>query len=540
MTINTTTSKIAYSGDGSSVAFAVPYNFFGLDELEVIATDAAGVNTTLTRGVHYNVTGGGDATGTVTAITAPAVGVTWTISRKTARTQTAAYTDYGAFPAKTHEQALDRGVAISQEIEAKIAIALRAPANEIAVSDLPKLADRASKYLAFDAGGQPIASAAPSGGTPVSAFMATVLDDVDGPAALSTLGFSAYVKTLVAAATAAAFRGLIGSGVGGDAVFQAASLAAVRTLLGLADATQIDQNILTNGGFEIWQASTALAIAASATTTAAIYAADMWCMETGANQACTVARQAGLTNNSQYCARVQRNSGQTGTGVLRFQFPIELPDVVRLRGNVLSFSAQMRAGANLSGTLRAKLLTGTGSEGRRTNAGAYTGEATPLDVALSLTTTTGQVSGVSSACATNITQATLCIEWTPSGTAGAADYFEIDDVMLNIGPAPIAYSPRPLITELQRCQRFYWKILRAFNLSFNGTAGSQGFYAQVWFPVTMRATPSVGSATSGGVNVLSTGITNITQDGFEVQGLTNAAGVAAFVYNNNNAADARL
>ena len=529
MTISTTASSISYSGNGVTTAFAVSFPFFASDELEVIERiTSTGAETTKALTTDYTVTGGDGSTGTVTMLTAPASGRTLTIRRNTDRTQETDYPENDPFPAASHERALDRLTAIVQEVERdQTGRALLVAKTDGAVGVLPNSVDRGGKYLGFDSSGNPIAVAAAVGSTVVSTYAATLLDDANAAAARATLGSAAT----------------------GDALFLAATAAAARAILGLASSAIVEQpsvmstdaNVLVNGGNEIWQASTALAISASTTATASIYAADQWCMETGANQACTISRQAGLSVTSAYCARVQRNSGQTGTGVLRYQTPLEIGQILRIRGQTVTAAALLRAGANLSGTLRIKLLVGTGSEGRRTNGASYTSETTPLDAALTLTTTTAEYSATSSVVVpAATTQATLCIEWTPSGTAGASDYFEIDDVRLQLGSVATPYVQRAPDDELARCQRFFWKITRAFNLSFNGTAGSQGFYAQVWFPVTMRGTPSVSSATSGGVNVLSTSITNITQDGFEVQGLTNAAGVAGFVYNNNNTADARL
>jgi hypothetical protein len=56
----------------------------------------------------------------------------------------------------------------------------------------------------------------------------------------------------------------------------------------------------------------------------------------------------------------------------------------------------------------------------------------------------------------------------------------------------------------------------------------------------MRATPTVGTSTSGGVNVSATNVQNITAEGAEVVGTSNAAGVCGFVYSANNTVDARL
>src|SRR5262249_22869898 len=100
-----------------TVDFAIPFAFFGADELTVIERQSnTGVRTTKILGTHYTVAGGNGDNGTVTAVAPPAVGVTWTIARKNHRTQTVGYTPNDPFPAETHERALDRQAAVSQEL----------------------------------------------------------------------------------------------------------------------------------------------------------------------------------------------------------------------------------------------------------------------------------------------------------------------------------------------------------------------------------------------------------------------------------------
>ena len=324
-------------------------------------------------------------------------------------------------------------------------------------------------------------------------------------------------------------------------VFERRPLGFERQMTMDPDPSVLDLNRLVNGAFEFWQASTSLSISASTTATASIYAADQWCMETSANQACTISRQTSFGSYSLYCARVQRNSGQTGTTALRFQQPIETPELVRMRGQYITVAFQARKGADFAGTLVVKFLTGTGTEGRRTNAASYTGETAVISETLTLQTT-GQGFMCTSAVVvpTNATQAALVFEWTPSGTAGTNDYFDVAEVDLRVGFWAGGLPVRSSKDEFQRCQRFFWKITRGFNLSFNASAGAQGFYSQIWFPVTMRATPTVGTSTSGGVNVSATNVQNITAEGAEVVGTSNAAGVCGFVYSANNTVDARL
>lgn len=121
MTISTTQTAITYAGDGVTTAFAVPFVFFGSDELLVIEkTIATGAEVTKTLTTHYTVAGGDGATGTVTAVAAPSAAVLWVIKRNTKRTQLVDYVSNDPFPADTHERALDRIVAGEQEIAGEL------------------------------------------------------------------------------------------------------------------------------------------------------------------------------------------------------------------------------------------------------------------------------------------------------------------------------------------------------------------------------------------------------------------------------------
>jgi len=121
MTISTTTNTVSYTGNGSTTAFAIPYVFFGTAtsaEIQVVqVTTATGAESIKTNGTDFTVSGGSGATGTVTASVAPATTVKWVINRVTTQTQETDYVENDAFPAESHEDALDRLTAISQEQE---------------------------------------------------------------------------------------------------------------------------------------------------------------------------------------------------------------------------------------------------------------------------------------------------------------------------------------------------------------------------------------------------------------------------------------
>src|SRR6266705_4303419 len=75
----------------------------------------------------------------------------------------------------------------------------------------------------------------------------------------------------------------------------------------MADIPFSHRNIIgRNGGMEVWQRGTSISVLASTT----VYTLDGWYCWTNANQACTVSRVTGLTSNSRFAAKFQRNSGQ--------------------------------------------------------------------------------------------------------------------------------------------------------------------------------------------------------------------------------------
>ena len=87
---------------------------------------------------------------------------------------------------------------------------------------------------------------------------------------------------------------------------------------------------------------------------------------------------------------------------------------------------------------------------------------------------------------------TVCFQFTPTGTAGADDWFEISDVQLEIGEAT-PFELRPIATELAECQRYYHRETAANNgfLSACGYACDGTFgIVHVDFPVTMRIAPT--------------------------------------------------
>ncbi len=122
MTIANENNRNAYSGNGSTTEFAVDFCFLvDADVRAILSTDATGVETELTLTTHYTLADAGEAAGgTLTMVTPPASGETLTILRGMTMTQGTDYVDNAAFPAETHEEALDRLTMLVQQLDEKI------------------------------------------------------------------------------------------------------------------------------------------------------------------------------------------------------------------------------------------------------------------------------------------------------------------------------------------------------------------------------------------------------------------------------------
>ncbi len=281
-----------------------------------------------------------------------------------------------------------------------------------------------------------------------------------------------------------------------------------------------------NGGMEIWQrgAGGSASIAVGASTTA--YTCDGWYLVTGANQACVVSQQAGITDDSQWCARVQRNSGQTGTGSMTFGFPFDTDEIYPLLGQYACLSLTLKAGANwspASGNLAIALNVGTGTPVKFT--AGYTGATISGTLTQAISVTAARYQFTTAAIIPTTTrQMEITLTWTPVGTAGVNDHFSIDDVQIEAVTTPSqAASPfdRKLFEEqLLLCQRHFQKTfpygtapaassLAAGYINWTAITATRpsGFSAPL--PVKMRLA-SGGTGTAYNYNAAGAEIRNVT------------------------------
>jgi hypothetical protein len=107
------------------------------------------------------------------------------------------------------------------------------------------------------------------------------------------------------------------------------------------------------------------------------------------------------------------------------------------------------------------------------------------------------------------------------GTNGATWY--VTGVQLEVGSAATSFEWRPFTTELQLCQRYYFKVSQTGTgpYGFGYNWGSTGAQWGVYFPTTMRSNPTfTSSAANTFLNQWSGG--NTTPSGISLQESTNS------------------
>ena len=250
-------------------------------------------------------------------------------------------------------------------------------------------------------------------------------------------------------------------------------------------------NPILNSCFDVAQRGTSIAL-----NNQAQYTLDRWF--TFSVPASTTSRQA--TNDTtnlpfiQYCARVQRTAGNTSTGSLLIRQPLESANAIPFAGKTITFSFYARAGANYSPTsslLAVELVTGTGTD-QNPNI-SYTGAVSAINTSATLTTTWQRFS-YSATLATNATEFYPQFTMTGVGTAGAADYFEVTGVQIDIGSValPVRRNGATIQGELAACQRYYTRLNSAsvYLIGLGLAQSSTTFYGIIDLVNTMRTTPT--------------------------------------------------
>ena len=218
----------------------------------------------------------------------------------------------------------------------------------------------------------------------------------------------------------------------------------------------------------------------------------------------TASRQAtgDTTNlpNIQYCMRIQRDSGNSSTNTLQVVQNFESINSIPYAGKTVTLSFYARAGANYSATsslLNTYLASGTGTD-QNAMAG-YTGNVAVINQNVTLTTTWQRFS-VTGTIPTNSTEIAPLFNFSPVGTAGANDYYEVTGVQIEVGSVatPFKTYAGTIQGELAACQRYYQQVINGNTQNIGAGWNYSASYAMaiLYLPVVMRTAPTI-AVTSG-------------------------------------------
>lgn len=203
MTVTVNDRRIQYTATAGQTIFPYDFKIDANTEIRVLQTIySTGVTNTLTLTTEYTVSGVGDAGGgNITLVTGAEVNDTITIVGNTPLSRVTDFNQAGDFLVSDLNNQLDKLTNILQENDTTINRAVKLKDEDTTSGlEIPTATDRASKFLAFDASGNAIASAGTTE-TPVSSFMATVLDDTTAAVARTTLDAEQKANSLTAITT---------------------------------------------------------------------------------------------------------------------------------------------------------------------------------------------------------------------------------------------------------------------------------------------------------------------------------------------------
>jgi hypothetical protein len=332
--------------------------------------------------------------------------------------------------------------------------------------------------------------------------MRTLGNAIDTTMATMTPKSTVTAKGSLIAATAASTPANLAVGNNGETLVADSSTS---TGLRYTAGNPISNPIL-NSCFDIAQRGTSVAVNA-----ALAYSLDRWQSYYAGNL--TISRQAtGDTTNLpfiQYCARFQRNAGQTNTTGTNFNQNLETVNSISFAGKTVTFSFYARKGANYSPTsdlLTYALISGTGTD--QNYLSSWTGSSNVVFAVATLTSTWQRFTATGTVSA-SATQLTVNFSNTPTGTAGANDYYEVTGVQVDIGSValPVRRNGATIQGELAACQRYFQAYTAGttyavFNANLYTTTSA---YGVLNFPVIMRTSPTLTVSSSAGLNVLASG-----------------------------------
>ena len=240
------------------------------------------------------------------------------------------------------------------------------------------------------------------------------------------------------------------------------------------------RNRLINGDMRIDQRSGGAA--GNISNTSSYTSCDRWASLTAAITPMIWVHQRVATGNNDFAlaSRVQRTAGATNVGSAYVTQVIESTNCRDLAGRTATLSFYANAGANFSpasAQLEVNISFGSGNDEGLVSGtfGSWTSHST-ISSSVSLTTTRTRYSTtVTVPVGTN--EILIRFGVTPTGTAGANDWFQFTGVQFEAGSSATEFERRPFGVELALCQRYYDK---SYSLNVApGTATNNGMVVAI-------------------------------------------------------------
>jgi len=266
-------------------------------------------------------------------------------------------------------------------------------------------------------------------------------------------------------------------------------------------------NMLINGQMSLALRGANNSASFAMTGSATQYTFDRWQASCGAATNITVSSVAGPTSGSNY-AKIQRNASNAGTATIFFCQSLTRDMCIGAAGNVVSLQFHALCGANFSAAssnLTVTVYSGTGTSDISGINGAFTGSSSVISSTATLTTSDQLFTFSSSALGSTVTQLAVQFSFAGVGTAGANDWFEVNNVQLEISPVCTNYQYTNAWETFIACARFYQKSFVPGTAPVQNAGTSTGEY--YWssanagaladpsiifpFPVTMRVAPTI-------------------------------------------------
>lgn len=259
------------------------------------------------------------------------------------------------------------------------------------------------------------------------------------------------------------------------------------------------RNFVVNPNFNFWNRGTSTTI----TNTNTKYQADCWYVTNslGTNGVITYSRVTGVSTGAAYGASIKITTAPTASQVngCDTYHVVENLETLDLISQTASFTIKVKALGNVTGialqfyykTTDAKVDTAIGSAVNTTvNSSTFT-SCSITGQALGSSMTTSGVVGVK-----------ISIQAVSSGnTYDLNNGYVLEQGSLTIGPTVTPWSQGSNVSEMTRCQRRVYMIQAAAANNAFGTAYVESIaiaYHVSYFPVTMRAVPTLVTSGSAG------------------------------------------